>query len=419
MVLFDILPHWLVLLGAALLIGGLVGLEQESSHHRDDSNYGGIRTFPMISLMGFAAAYFFSSIVFLCVVFTAFALFIVVGYVHDSFVLSRRGITTEVAGLFTFILGAAVARGYVVESVTVAILITLMLSAKDFLHELVYRHIEKKDILAVLKFLVVTMVLYPLLPDKAYTFLKINPKSVWLMVVLISSISFAAYFATKIFGTKKGILVTSLLGGLVSSTAVTLAFAKRSKEAPQLSRDLALGIVLASTIMFVRQFFILFFIYPRIGIYFAFFAAFMFATGLVMVLRSRIKRREEVQVSFSNPYELSYAFMFGVFYTFILVISKLAHNYLGSLGVYFVGFVSGIADVDPVTITMAQLSKSHELGIDVALVAVMISSITNTATKAVFATIFGSKELYHNLWKAFFVLILLGLIIAVLTNRFI
>ncbi len=416
MSLFSLFPQWMILLGAALLIGGLIGLEQES--YNKEMHFGGIRTFPLISLLGFSSVYFFKSDILFCGVFIGFTAFILIGYTYEAFKLNRRGITREVAGIITFMLGAAVGKGYVVESVTISIIVTLLLSEKDLLHSFVAKHIGENDIIAVLKFLVVTVVLYPLLPDKSYTFLKINPKSIWLMVILISSISFAAYFATKIFGSRKGIFMTSIFGGLVSSTAVTLAFARRSRETPQLARDLSYGILLASTIMFMRQLFILLVIYPKIGVYFSPFAVIMFLIGIMLVLTSKVKKREAVEVSFTNPYELSYALMFGLFYTFILILSKLAHHYLGSLGLYFVGFISGIADVDPATVSMAQLSKQQLVTLRVALIAVMISSITNTVVKGIFATMFGDRKLYTMLWRAFAILTIFGIVFIIALNKF-
>ncbi len=406
------LPEWFELFVISLLIGGLVGLEQESYHKSEEKkHFGGIRTFPLISILGFSSAYFIKSQLFTAVIFISFAFLILAGYVYEAFFFKRKGITTEVAGILTFLLGMIVAEGYVIEAVVVSITITLILSLREHIHSFVYRYIDEKDMLAVLKFLIVTAVLYPLLPNHQYTVLKINPKSIWLMVILISSISFAAYFTTKIFGSKKGILATSLLGGLISSTAVTLAFAKRSKEMPELSKELSFGIVLASSIMFLRQFFVLLIIYPHIAFKFSTFSFILFIVGTIIVFRKTTDKKSDVSVSFINPYELSYALMFGAFYTFILIISRLANHYFGSYGVYFVGFISGAADVDPITISMAQLSKTGSLATNIALSAIMIASITNTAIKGIFAFLFGSKELYTSVWRSFWIIIVIGIII--------
>ncbi len=240
--------------------------------------------------------------------------------------------------------------------------------------------------------------LYPLLSNEPYTALKINPKSIWLMVILISSISFTVYFATKIFGSKKGILMTSLLGGLISSTAVTLAFAKRSKDMPELSGELSFCIVLVSTIMFLRQFFVLIFINPKISLHFSIFAFLLFLAGIFIIFRQIGLSKSDVPINFTNPYELNYALMFGLLYTFILITSSLAYYYFGSFGVYFVGFISGAADVDPITISMAQLAKNG-LSASTVLATIMIASITNTATKGIFASIFGTKELSWGVWR--------------------
>ena len=407
------LPEWIIFLMVSLLIGGLIGLEQESYHKSEEKkHFGGVRTFPLISLMGFSVGYFIKDNFFTAVVFFSFSLLILGGYIYEAVFFHRKGITTEVAGLLTFILGIVVAKGYIIEAVTAGITVTLILSLREHIHSFVYKYIDEKDMIAVLKFLIVTAVLYPLLPDHAYTVLKINPKSIWLMVILISSISFGAYFATKIFGAKKGILATALLGGLMSSTAVTLAFSKRSKELPEMSRELAYGIVLASTIMFLRQFFVLLIINFSIAKQFFLFSILLFLTGILFVIRKPAKQKENVPVSFINPYELSYAVMFGAFYAVILIISRLSNHYFGSFGVYFVGFISGAADVDPITISMGQLAKNGVIIEHVALMTIIISSITNTIIKGMFAVMFGSKELYRCVWKAFLGIVVIAIVAA-------
>ncbi len=400
-VVFKWIPQWFSLLLLSILIGGLIGLEQESYHRKiEEKHFGGIRTFPLISMLGFSVQYFMNNFFLTAVVFFGFSLMIVGEYIYEAVYFNRKGITTEVAGLFTFVMGVVLAKGYIIESVALSILITLILSTREFLHNFVEKYIYRKDIAAILKFLIVTAILYPLLPNKAFTFLKLNPRSIWLMVILISTISFAAYFATKLLGSKRGILMTAIFGGLMSSTAVTLAFSKRSKEAPEVSKELGMGIILASSIMFVRQWIIMFIIYPKISYGFFFFSVVMFVVGLLFVIR-KTHRTVTVEVEFSNPYDITHALFFGAFYTVILALSRLAHIYLGSKGVYLLGFVSGLADVDPLTISMSQLSKSGDVALNVALVSIIISSITNTLIKAVYAHIFGHKNLRKHVWGAF------------------
>jgi uncharacterized membrane protein (DUF4010 family) len=412
---FEWLPKWFILMIISLLIGGLIGLEQESYHKSEENkHFGGIRTFPLISLLGFSSFYFIDSVIFQSVVFFSFSLLILSGYIYEAIYFKRKGITTEVAGILTFILGAITANGFYTESIFVAVTVTLILSLREHIHSFVYKYIDEKDIIAVLKFLIVSVVLYPLLPNHSYTALKLNPKSIWLMVILISSISFTAYFATKIFGSKRGILLTSLFGGLISSTALTLAFAKRSKETPELSKELSFGIVLASTIMFIRQFFVLLFINYEVALKFSIFAILLFFLGLALIFGKASKEKRSVPINFANPYELSYAFYFGAFYALILALSRLAHSYFGSFGVYALGLISGAADVDPITISMAQLAKSGSLDLNVTIITIMIASITNTAIKGIFAAFFGSKELSINVWKSFWIIIVAGISIMIL-----
>ena len=402
------IPKWFLLLILSILIGGLIGLEQESYHRkREEKHFGGIRTFPLISMFGFSTTYFVNSTAVTVIVFACFSLMIVGEYIYEAFYFNKKGITTEVAGLFTYILGVILAKGFIIEAATLSILITLILSLRDYIHGFIEKYIYEKDVLAILKFLIVSAIMYPLLPNESYTFLKLNPRSIWLMVILISSISFVAYFATRLMGTKKGIMVTALLGGLLSSTATTLAFAKRSKEVPKLSKELALGIILASSIMFLRQWVIMFIIYPSISFKFLLFAVVVFSVGLIFFFGKRSKGIQAVDVSFSNPYDLSHALFFGAFYTLILILSRLANMYLGAKGVYLLGFVSGLADVDPLTISMTQLSKDGVIAINVALVSIIISSITNTFMKGVYASVFGDRNLSKCVWKAF---VLMGIV---------
>ena len=399
--LLNWIPKWFFYLLLSVLIGGLVGLEQESYHRKvEEKHFGGIRTFPLISLMGFSVQYFVKSLLVTAIVFFGFSLMIVGEYIYEAIYFNRKGITTEVAGLLTFVMGVVLAKGYVIEAVTLSIFMTLILSMREFLHNFIEKYIYKRDVSAILKFLIVTAILYPLLPNKDFTFLKLNPRSIWVMVILISTISFTAYFATKLFGSKKGILITALFGGLMSSTAVTLAFSKRSHEAPELSDELAMGIILASSIMFIRQWIIMFIIYPKISYGFFFFSLFMFVVGVAFVLK-KPKDTTSVNIEFSNPYDITHALFFGAFYTVVLILSKLAHMYLGSKGMYLLGFVSGLADVDPLTISMSQLAKSGVVELNVALVSIIISSITNTLIKAVYANMFGHSRLKKIIWKAF------------------
>ncbi len=400
-VLLNWIPKWFFYLFLSVLIGGLVGLEQESYHRKvEEKHFGGIRTFPLISLMGFSVQYFVKSYIITALVFFGFSLMIVGEYMYEAIYFNRKGVTTEVAGLLTFVMGIVLAKGYVIEAVTLSILMTLILSMREFLHNFIEKYIYKRDVSAILKFLIVTAILYPLLPNKSFTFLKLNPRSIWVMVILISTISFTAYFATKLLGSKKGILITALFGGLMSSTAVTLAFSKRSHEAPELSDELAMGIILASSIMFIRQWIIMFIIYPKISYGFFLFSVFMFLVGIVFVL-GKPKGNTSVNIEFSNPYDITHALFFGAFYTVILILSKLAHTYLGSKGMYLLGFVSGLADVDPLTISMSQLARNGTVELNVALVSIIISSITNTLIKAIYANMFGHARLKRTVWKAF------------------
>ena len=179
-----------------------------------------------------------------------------IALVVSSYVLEARaghhGATSEVAAIIVFILGALIFHEFYAVAIACSVVLTLFLSLKQPLQRLV-AHVSEEDIYATLKFAIITAIVLPVLPNQTMGPLDvINPRQVWYMVILIAGISFAGYVLVKVFGSKRGLVITGLLGGLVSSTAVTLSFSQRSREIPDLSRTFASAIILACTIMYPR-----------------------------------------------------------------------------------------------------------------------------------------------------------------------
>ena len=257
---------------------------------------------------------------------------------------------------------------------------------------------------ATLKFSIVTLIVLPLVPDVNYgpaPLDVINPYKIWLMVVLISALNFSSYLLIKVVGAEHGIGLAGLLGGLASSTAVTLGFSQRSRQEGEDASALALGILLAWTVMFFRVAIMTSLLYWKLGREIA------WAMGLLCVaslaacywLWQRNRRRERGEVKpGSNPFELDAAIQFGLLFGVILLVSKAAQVYLGDAGLYLAAAVAGLTDVDAITLAMINLASGDASSLQVAARAVVIAVMANTLTKCGMAIGLGSAELRRIIW---------------------
>jgi len=399
--------------GVALVLGILVGLEREysgeSGHH-----FGGIRTFAFISLLGCASAMIATEYViwFLPLAFIALAAMVLASYV----IISEEGdigLTTEITSLLVFICGALVYWGYLELGAALAVIVTLFLSLKVKLHALAAR-ISQEDILAALKFAIITVIILPILPNRTYGPLDVlNPYNIWLMVVFISGVNFIGYVLVKVLGSQHGIGLTGLLGGLVSSTAVALSFSQRSQEEPILGRDFALAITVASTTMFPRVLFEVYILNQALA--YSLLAPLLAAAGvglaacLYLWFSSRSHERGEVSVS--NPFELGPAIQFGLLFAIILFVSKAAQVYVGETGVYLSSVLAGLTDVDAIALSMARLAGA-DVSYIVAARAVTLAALSNTLVKGGIAVSLGSASLRRYILPIFGAVLVVGIIVA-------
>jgi uncharacterized membrane protein (DUF4010 family) len=330
-------------------------------------------------------------------VFVAVASLIVGMYV----VTAQRGdigITTEVSALLAFLLGLLCTYGQLQLASWIAVAMALLLALKDWLHQLASR-INSTDVEATLKFSIVTLIVLPLVPDVNYgppPLDVVNPYKIWLMVVLISALNFGSYLLIKIVGPEHGVGLAGLLGGLASSTAVTLGFSQRSRQPGEDASALALGIVLAWTVMFFRVAIMTALLSWGLG------RQIVLVIGLLCVAslgacywlwqRNRRRERGEVQPG-SNPFELDAAIKFGLLFGVILVISKAAQVYLGDAGLYLAAAVAGLTDVDAITLAMVNLAQGDASNLQVAARAIVIAVMANTLTKSGMTIGLGSAEL--------------------------
>jgi uncharacterized membrane protein (DUF4010 family) len=397
----------------ALAIGALIGTERERKQFKR-VEFAGIRTFTLIALFGIISAYmseFYPN--FLILAF--FGLIVMVGL---SYYVSTRhdgdiGITTEVVALLTFILGALCINDVGLQiAPIIAIIITALLASKSYLHHFV-RRISEKELINTLKFLIIAFVILPLLPNQTMGPLGIfNPYQIWLIVVFISGISYVGYVAMKLIGPERGLGLTGIIGGLVSSTAVTTAMAARVKETEFLIRIAVFATVIASSMMFLRILFEVLIINPSLIPLLIVPMLSMGISGVVLAFIAWVSTGEkeiDTNLKLKNPFSLKPALIFGLLFIAILFLSTIAEIFFGSAGIYITSLISGVADVDAITISMALLAK-HTVSQDVAVTAITLAAISNTVVKFLIALFFGTRKFGKWIGIIFAVVISIGLI---------
>ena len=391
-------PDLALRFAVALGLGMLIGLERERS--KGGEGGAGVRTFALISLTGAIAGYLGKTLGLdwlALAIFFAVAALIIGQYVVTS-LRGDPGITTEISALLAFLLGLLCAHGQLQLAAWVAVAMALLLALKGWLHQLASK-INASDVEATLKFGIVTLIILPLVPDHNYgppPFDVMNPYRIWLMVVLISALNFTSYLLIKVVGTEHGIGIAGLLGGLASSTAVTLGFSQRSRQPGEDASALALGILLAWTVMFFRVVIMTTLISWELGHRLALPVGLLAVTNLGACYwlwrRRRQTQRGEVRAG-SNPFELDEAIKFGLLFGVVVLIAKAAQVYLGNAGLYLAAGIAGLTDVDAITLAMADLAKSDASSVAVSARAIVVAVMANTLVKCGMAIGLGSPEL--------------------------
>lgn len=398
----------------ALALGALIGLEREYARHKKRGHdYAGIRTFPLIALFGALSAYFGDtvSVWILVVGILLIGLLVVVAYfLMNKGTRKYIGATTEIAGFITFFIGALCYYNELALAAVLTIIMTIILYARSMLHHFAEK-IKKQELADTLKFAVVVFVILPFLPNKGYGPLELfNPFIIWLMVVFISGISFSGYILMKWIG-ERGITFTGILGGLVSSTAVTTSFAARSKKEKKITCSLVVGVILANGIMFVRILIEVFVLNRDLFVQMLLpMLTLTLITAILCFFIWKTAKKVKGKVQLSSPFTLGPALKFGVFFAVILALVKLADAYFASRGVYLVSFISGFADVDAITVSLSQLAKDS-IALETARKGIILAALTNIAVKGGIAYWFGGKEFGRIVLGLFAVLIAVGLVV--------
>jgi uncharacterized membrane protein (DUF4010 family) len=389
-------------LAIALGLGLLVGLQREWT----DMHVAGIRTFALITVFGAVGgllAESFGGWIVIAGLGGVVAMMVVENMARLRDGESHPGPTTELAALVMYAVGVLLVLHYTLVAVAVGGGVALLLHWKEPLHAFVHR-IGERDIRAVFRLVLIALVVLPVLPDRTYgPYDVLNPFRIWLMVVLIVGISLGGYVAHRLLGAKAGAILGGMLGGVISSTATTVSYARRSRQSPGRGRLAALVIMIASTIVFGRVAIEIAVvgpsIFPDILPPLAMMMAYM---ALISVGLFLFTRDEGASIpDGSDPSDLKAAIVFGLLYALILFAVAAAKAHFGDRGLYIVAALSGLTDMDAITLSTAQLIKSDRLGLDTGWRMILIGALSNLFLKGMAVALLGDRGLLKRIAVVF------------------
>ncbi len=402
-------------------IGFVIGLEREhASSRKKEEIFAGVRTFVLVVLLGFLAT-------FLSLYFTEWILLggllgttviVAVSY-WVSAIKGEIGGTTEFATLLAFLLGCTTFLGFIESSLAITVVVLVMLSIKVKLKSIIGR-ITQEEMYAFVKFVALALLILPFLPNKVIgPFDVFNPRELGWVIVLTSGIGFVGYMLMKFLGSGRGILLTGIFGGLVSSTVVTWVFSKKSKAVPELSGSCAVAILAASTIMVIRvlAWVIIFnkailpdLLVPALLIFLAGLGA-----SLFFYKKQQSQAKTDTDIPLGEPLNLREAVFFGFLYTGILLLVSYANSQFGTKGIYISSAIAALTDIDAITISMSKLA-GDSVSMLTAQNAILLATLCNTIVKIGIALWAGSKEIRRYILIGYGLIFLAGLIGFVILN---
>ena len=406
----------LTTLGIAFGLGLLVGLQRQ----RTDNEMAGVRTFTLIAILGVFSGFLsrdFENPFILPTLGIALTGLLVVANFIKLKKLSQAdvGQTTEVAALLMFAIGAYLVMGNQIIAIVVGGLMAVLLYVKEHLHDIIER-LQKKDFAAIMTFAAISLIILPILPDKTYGPLDVlNPHNIWLMVVLIVGISIIGYFIYKLVGKKAGIISNGILGGLISSTATTVSYARKTANAQNINKIAAFIITAASAIALVRVLVEVGVVIPeklpRIILPLA--VEFMLMVVICVVLFYLINqdKNDDEMPEPKNPAQFKSALVFGLLYGLILLAVAFTKQEFGNEALYAVAVISGLTDVDAITLSLSQLMKNDGLSTSTGWRLILLASLSNLLFKGIMAGVLGTKQLAKWIGISFGISIVAGLLV--------
>ena len=381
----------LLRLAVALGLGLIVGLQRE----RSGSPLGGFRTFPLATLLGSVNG-------LLAMNFGAWPIaagLVVVGALLIMGNIEHRergaGLTTEIAMLLMYAVGAFVMVGPMSIAVIVGGTVAVLLHLKPEMHSIA-RRLEDPDFRAIMQFVLITMVILPILPNQRYgPYDVLNPYKIWLMVVLIVGISLGGYIVYKFFGQRAGTLAGGILGGLISSTATTVSYARRTAQAPEASPLAALVIMVASTIVFARVLIIIGASAPHfLPIAAGPIGTVLGGLAVVCLVLWWLSSKEPAKLpEQGNPSELKAALIFAGLYALVLLAVAWAKENFGTQGLYVIAILSGLTDMDAITLSLSDMVARKQINPVDGWRLILVAAMSNLVFKAATVAMLGSKRL--------------------------
>jgi len=372
----------------ALALGFLIGLERESTKvEHDRLPVGGIRTLPLISMYGFGCAWLYQigAVAMFPVGLASIIALTTVGYFAKT-KEGRFGATSEVSVLITFLIGAMSLLVDVWIAMAIGVIAAVLLSEKAKLETYV-ESLDRVGFLATLRFLLVTVIILPVLPNQEYTQFKLNPTRIWEIVIMVSTIGFVGYLLSKKFGHSMGLWLSGLLGGIVSSTAVSISAGRIARKSPERSSSALQASTLGSSVMYIRILILLWAVNPTIVNYLWWKLLILAAVGIVLSLRlpggNRGSNGSEVP-DLHNPFEIMPAVWFAALFVILSVITSIVKQSAGDTGVFALSAVVGVTDIDPFILSLAQRSTD---GLRIAASAIIIAMLSNTIAKGVYFSV--------------------------------
>ncbi len=393
--LLSAIPPEALNLGLVLFLSFLIGLEREELKRGGKRVFGGVRTFPLIGLVGYVVSLLSNGNPFgMLLGFLVVGAFMLVSYFHKLQQTTDAGITTELSGLLVYLVGALVHAGHLWFACTLVVVSLLLLELKEALEGLTQR-IRPEEVAAFTKFLLLSAVILPMVPNRDIGLFRINPFKTWLVVVAVSGVSYASYLLLKAFKDRGGIFLSAVLGGFYSSTVITVVLAKRAAGGHR-PHEYTGGIVVASGAMYLKILALVWMFNRALAWALAPWFLGLTAASVIggwFIYRLHDADAEDTRESAEpqNPLELRAAFFFAAVFVVMLIVTQLAVTYLGRSGVYSVATLMGLTDVTPFIMGM-----THSAGLNttfhLAACSIAVSAASNNLVKGIYAYAFAKGK---------------------------
>jgi len=395
--LIQMIPKQGAEIGLVLFLSFLIGLEREEQKVvSNEYRFGGVRTFPLLGLLGYTLN-LVSDATFLI---TAVGLMMVGAFLWQSYRFKLEhetpaGMTTELSGLLTYAIGVLVSREHFWVATAVTVIGVALLELKTALEGFTKR-VPAREILTFAKFLLLSAVILPIVPNQAYGTFGFNPFRVWVVVVAVSAISYASYLLQVSMKGRGGVLISALLGGAYSSTVTTVVLARRAREQPSHPHLYSGAMLVASGVMYLRLLALLGLfnrqLLHRLGLPFLLLAGGAIAGGYFWSRRpDEGTSKNEAPLLPRNPLDLGAAFLFAAIFVGMLFITHFVLQHLGRAGLYALAALMGVTDVDPFILSVAE-SGSTLTPTAVASGAIVIAAVSNNFIKGIYAYSFGDRN---------------------------